>query len=285
MDTEFFKDLERFSLLVRKRVSTAYTGSRRSVRFGHGISPVGYREYRKGDDIKLVDWKVYGRTEKLYVREHEEERSLMVHILIDSSASMGYAGKFQFASKIAAGTAFMAVQGNEKFSLNLFAEGIEPGAPGRGRGFLMRYIDLLDDTVPKGKTSIKKAADQFDRLASSTSLVVMISDFLDRPEDIESAIYRLSAHDLVLIQVLAPGEVELSLSGDVRFVDMESDRRLVTRISQRLKDEYRDRMKDHAESIASTSSKVNADFFQFKADMPVFDAFNELNQRASKPRI
>ncbi|NLJ23155.1 MAG: DUF58 domain-containing protein, partial [Methanothrix soehngenii] len=81
MDTDFFKELERFTLLVRKRVSTAYSGGRKSMRFGHGISPVGYREYRKGDDFKLVDWKVYGRTEKLFIREHEEERSLVVHIL------------------------------------------------------------------------------------------------------------------------------------------------------------------------------------------------------------
>ena len=82
MDTDFFKELERFTLLVRKRVSTAYSGGRKSMRFGHGISPVGYREYRKGDDFKLVDWKVYGRTEKLFIREHEEERSLVVHILL-----------------------------------------------------------------------------------------------------------------------------------------------------------------------------------------------------------
>ena len=92
MDTEFFKELERFALLVKKRVSTAYSGGRKSLRFGHGISPVGYREYRKGDDFKLVDWKAYGRTEKLYIREHEEERSIVVHILLDASGSMGFDG-------------------------------------------------------------------------------------------------------------------------------------------------------------------------------------------------
>ena len=71
MDTEFFKELERFALLVKKRVSTTYAGGRKSLRYGRGITPVGYREYRQGDDFKLVDWKAYGRTEKLYVREHE----------------------------------------------------------------------------------------------------------------------------------------------------------------------------------------------------------------------
>ncbi|MGD9912261.1 DUF58 domain-containing protein, partial [Methanothrix sp.] len=136
MDTEFFEELERFSLLVKKRVSTAHIGSRRSIRFGHGISPVGYREYRKGDDFKLVDWKVYARTERLYVREHEEERSLLVHILLDSSGSMRFNRKFELASKIAAGFAFIAAQENEKFSVSTFAEELRAGEPLRGVGNL-----------------------------------------------------------------------------------------------------------------------------------------------------
>src|SRR5512137_550481 len=129
MDTEFFKELEKFSLLVKKRVSTAYSGGRKSLRFGHGISPVGYREYRRGDDFKLIDWKVYGRTEKLYVREHEEERSLVVQILLDASASMGYSDKFAYASKIAAGFAYPATLENEKYAISLFSEDLKPGEP------------------------------------------------------------------------------------------------------------------------------------------------------------
>ena len=129
MDTEFFKELEKFSLLVKKRVSTAYSGGRKSLRFGHGISPVGYREYRKGDDFKLVDWKVYGRTEKLYIREHEEERSLVVHILLDGSASMGYEGKFGYASRLAAGFAYLATLENEKYAISLFCKKLYPASP------------------------------------------------------------------------------------------------------------------------------------------------------------
>lgn len=150
MDTEFFKDLERFALRVKKRVSTAYSGGRKSLRFGHGISPVGYREYRRGDDFKLVDWKVYGRTEKLYIREHEEERSLVVHILLDGSASMGYDGKFGYASRLAAGFAYLATLENEKYAISFFCKKLYPGEAKRGRRNLFQTIVDLDKTTPRG---------------------------------------------------------------------------------------------------------------------------------------
>jgi uncharacterized protein (DUF58 family) len=279
MDTDFFAELERFSLLVRKRVSTAYTGSRRSVRFGHGISPVGYREYRKGDDFKLVDWKVYGRTEKLFIREHEEERSLVVHVLIDSSGSMKYGGKFNYASKLAAGFAFIASSDNEKFSISSFGDELVPGEAKRGRSNLVAAIDQLDSISPGGGTGIKKASEQFSTLVRSTSLVVVISDFLDGIEDVLSAIYRLADHDLILIQVLSHAEMQLQLDGDVKFLDMESGKHVITRIGSRQKQDYARRLSEHNGRIASVCSSLAVDYFSFATTVPIFDAFSEINQR------
>ncbi|MDI9615889.1 MAG: DUF58 domain-containing protein [Methanothrix sp.] len=276
MDTEFFKELERFSLLVRKRVSTAHIGSRRSIRFGHGISPVGYREYRKGDDFKLVDWKVYARTERLYVREHEEERSLLVHILLDSSGSMRFNRKFDLASRIAAGFAFIATQENEKFSVSTFGEDLRAGEPVRGVGNLLKVIDLLDSTEPSGGTDILKASDQFDRMISTTSLVVLISDMLDDLDKVETAIYRLSRHDLIVVQILSHEERDLGIAGDARFIDMESGEALITRVSQRLRDDYRSRLEAHNARISDICDSVGCSRFLFDSEMQVFDAFFEI---------
>lgn len=276
MDTEFFKELERFSLLVRKRVSTAHIGSRRSIRFGHGISPVGYREYRKGDDFKLVDWKVYARTERLYVREHEEERSLLVHMLLDSSGSMRFNRKFDLASRIAAGFAFIATQENEKFSVSTFGEDLRAGEPVRGVGNLLRVIDLLDGTEPSGGTDILKASDQFDRMISTTSLVVLISDMLDDLDKVETAIYRLSRHDLIVVQILSHEERDLGIAGDARFIDMESGEALITRVSQRLRDDYRSRLEAHNARISDICDSVGCSRFLFDSEMQVFDAFFEI---------
>lgn len=280
MDTEFFKDLDKFALSVKKRVSTPYSGGRKSVRFGHGISPVGYREYRKGDDFKLIDWKVYGRTEKLYVREHEEERSLVVQMLLDASASMGYDQKFSFASRIAAGFAYLATLESEKFSVSIFSEEMAPADPRSGRKNLFRTISDLDETVPEGKTNIKLVSEQFDQMARSTSLVILISDFLDETDQVTSSIYRLSAHDLMVIQVLSPEEADLNLGGDIKFVDMESNHPLITRVSERVRKDYRSRLESHNEKIAAACNSVGADFFSFRTDKPLLDVFMEINSRA-----
>jgi uncharacterized protein (DUF58 family) len=280
MDTEFFKELERFALLVKKRVSTAYSGGRKSLRFGHGISPVGYREYRKGDDFKLVDWKAYARTEKLYIREHEEERSIVVHILLDASGSMGFGGKFAYASRLAAGFAYLATLENEKYAISPFCKKLYPGEPRRGRRFLFQTIDELDEIAPRGATNLKLVADQFELLVRSTSLVVVISDFLGDTEAIVSSIYRLAGHDLIMIQVLAPEEVDLRFGGDVKFVDMETGQPLVTRVTEEERSDYKKRLEEHEARIAEACNSVGADFFTFRTDRPIFDAFSEMLSRA-----
>jgi len=280
MDTEFFRELERFTLFVKKRVSTAYSGGRKSLRFGHGISPVGYREYRKGDDFKLVDWKVYGRTEKLYIREHEEERSLVVNILLDGSASMGYSGKFAYAARLAAGFAYLATMENEKYAVSLFCNKFYPGEPKRGRRNLFSSIEELDRIVPRGGTSLKNVADQFESLVKTTSLVVVLSDLLEDTEEVLSSIFRLSGHELIVIQVLAPEEVELGFGGDVKFVDLETGVPLITRVTEGERSDYLRRMKEHNDSIRAACSQVGADYFLFRTDMPIFEAFSEMLTRA-----
>ena len=280
MDTEFFKELERFSLFVRKRVSTAYSGGRKSLRFGHGVSPVGYREYRKGDDFKLVDWKVYGRTEKLYIREHEEEQSLVVHVLLDGSGSMGYDGKFAYASQLAAGIAFLAAMENEKYAISLFCKKLYPGEPKRGRRNLFRAIGELDDTIPRGGTNLKQSADQFESQFKTTSLVVLISDFLTERAEVLSSIYRLSGHELIVIQVLSPEEAELSFAGDVKFVDLETNQSLVTRITEGERLQYLKKIEDHNASIREACARVGADYFIFRTDRPIFESFSQMLSRA-----
>lgn len=250
------------------------------MRFGHGISPVGYREYRKGDDFKLVDWKVYGRTEKLFIREHEEERSLVVHILLDSSASMSYAGKYAYASRLAAGFAYLATTENEKYTISRFCNRFYPGEPKRGRRNLISSIAMLDDTHPKGGTNLKLVSELFASQIKSTSLVVIISDLLEDTESVISSIFRLSRHELLVIQILSPDEVGLEFGGDVKFVDLETGLPLVTRVTEGERSEYQKKLKEHNQAIRATCDKVGANYFLFQTDQPIFDAFSEMLAKA-----
>jgi uncharacterized protein (DUF58 family) len=250
-----------------------------------GLSPVGYREYISGDDFKLVDWKIYARMEKLYIKEHEEERSLLVQFLLDSSGSMAYDGKFSYVSRIAAGFAYLATLEIEKFSISLFCKSFYPCETKSDRKHLIQLIDDLNRLIPRGQANLKKLSDQFDAVVRSTSFVIVISDFLDDPDNIISSIYKLSKHDLIVIQLLAPEEEELDFHGDIKFVDIETRRPFITRIMESERIDYRKRLDEHISKIAMACNSVGADFFSFRTNKPIFDAFSEMVSEAVVWRI
>ena len=280
IDTTFFKELDRFSFMVRKRVSTAYSGSRRSILKGRGMEPVSYREYTQGDDFKTIDWKVYGRTEKLYVKEFEEEKSLTTHILLDTSKSMDFRNKFEYAAMMALGFAYLVTKDNEKFAVATFAEEINITKPKRGRKYLSLTIDLLNSTQLIGKTRFDYCMEKYASVIRSRSLVFIISDFMADVEAVRNSIFRLGDNELVLIQVLDPLEKSLDLGGEAKLIDLETDAKMDIYTSPRLRAEYQKKLNDHIAKIKETCITVGADFHTITTDKPVFDSiFEVVNSR------
>ncbi|HEY3360853.1 MAG TPA: DUF58 domain-containing protein [Methanosarcina sp.] len=277
IETDFFRQLDRFTFSVRKRVSTVYAGNRPSTRSGHGIDTIGFREYDFNDSLKDIDWKAYARTEKLYVRQFEEEKTLTTHILLDASKSMDYpekgASKFEYAAMLAAGYAYMVTKYNDRFAISTFAQEIEITKPSRGRKNLLRAIDRLTELELSGGTSIGEAVTKYSREIKSRSLVILISDFLQEPEAIETAVSRLSDHDLILIQVLDPTEKVLPLQGNSKLVDLETGEELRTYVSEKFKERYLKKLDDHSARIKKACMKTGAEFYTFTTDTPIFDAF------------
>ena len=276
IDTSFFKELDRFSFMVRKRVSTAYSGSRRSILKGRGMEPVSYREYTQGDDFKIIDWKVYGRTEKLFVKEFEEEKSLTTHILLDTSKSMDFRNKFEYAAMLSLGFAYLVTKDNEKFAIATFGEEINITRPKRGRRYLSQTIDLLNGTELVGKTHFDYCMEKYASVIKSRSLVIIISDFMAEVDAIRNAIFRLGDNELVLIQVLDPLESNLDLGGEAKLIDLETDAKMDIYTSPRLRAEYQKRLNDHIAKIKETCLTVGADFHTVTTDKPVFDAIFEV---------
>ena len=277
IETDFFKQLDRFTFSVRKRVSTVYAGNRPSTRSGHGIDTIGFREYDSSDALKDIDWKAYARTEKLYVRQFEEEKTLTTHILLDASKSMDYpekgTSKFEYSAMLAAGFAYMVTKYNDRFAISTFTEEIDINKPRRGKKNLMRTIDRLSELELSGGTSIGEAVIKYSREIKSRSLVILISDFMQDPEAIETALYRLSEHDLIVIQVLDPTEKELPLRGNSKLVDLETGEDIRTYISEKFKERYTRKLDDHSARIKKTCMKVGAEFYTFTTDTPIFNAF------------
>lgn len=284
IDVDFFRQLDRFTFMVRKRVSSAYAGSRRSRRKGHGLDTMGYTEYHPGDDLKSIDWNVYARSEKLYVREFEEDKSVTTHILLDSSKSMDYSldtlTKFEYGAMFAAGFAYLVTKDNDKFGISTYSEDIQISQTHRGRRHLLRDIDSLAEVELEGQTALDHCVQLYEKMISSRSLIVIISDFMEPMESIESAIYRLSNHDLILIQVLDPSESDLSMHGHVKLMDLETDAELKTYLSNNFKDKYQEELKSHIDGIQNICNHAGADFYTFTTDTPIFEAFfNAINRR------
>jgi len=279
IDTSFLDALNRFSLVVNKRVTSSYTGERKSVFTGRGLTFKDHRIYVPGDDIRLIDWKVFARTDKLHVRQYEEERNLAVHIIIDSSASMDFGNritKFDYAGMLGVGFAYLAMSSNEKFQFATFADDLEVFSPRKGMNQLAAMITHLNAKRPRGQSRLEWALKRYKKLINSKSYIVLLSDFLFDPKEIEQALYLLGNHEIKVIQVLDPTERNLAYEGDLKLIDSESNAMLRTFISPRLRSGYLDALEDHITKINGICNRLAIDFYSATTDKPPFDVFFNL---------
>ena len=148
INTDFLNQLDRFHLVVKKRVTSNFVGPRKSVAAGRGLTFKDHRMYSPGDDIRLIDWKVFARTDDLYIKTFEEERNLTAHIIMDASASMGFGkpiSKFDYAAMLGVGLAYLAMRENERFQFSTFNEGLEIFQPRRGMSQLASMVFYLNN--------------------------------------------------------------------------------------------------------------------------------------------
>lgn len=270
---EFLDQLGRFSLIVHKKVTSRFTGSRESVTIGHGLTFEDHRQYAPGDDYRSIDWKVYGRTDKLHVRRFEEEKSLTIFIATDNSASMKYKKKWDYASMLSVGFAYIAMKGNEKFQFATFAERFKPFKPKRGRQHLARMIDHLNKLDVSGQSALLRHAMQINKMIGSRSMVILISDFLYDVEEIKPALVLLSKHDLKVIQLLDKDEVELPMTGEFKLQDAETGIQMKTYISNRSKTSYQHKVKDHADAIKKLCNQLGVAYVFAHTGEDIFDIF------------
>jgi len=276
ISTEFLDQLDRFHLVIKKRVTSNYMGPRRSIATGRGLTFKEHRIYSPGDDIRLIDWKVFARTDDLHIKTFEEERNLTVHTIIDSSASMGFGkplSKFDYAAMIGTGFAYLAMRENERFQFSTFSEKFDIFQPKRGMSQLANMVFHLNNVKTHGHSKMLEAMVQYKKLVGSRSLLVLVSDFLLNIDEIIESLYMLGDHEIKIIQVLDPIEKELKYHGDYKLIDSETQNRLRTYISPRLRVEYQQKLDSHSAKIEETCSRLGMHFFQLTTDTPIFDAF------------
>ena len=155
IDTSFLAQLARFNLVLRKRVTSSYTGAQKSKSYGTGTDLSDYRKYEPGDDIRMIDWNVFARTDKLHIKRFEEEKNLTVHIIVDSSKSMDFGKKrtkFEYAGMLGIGFAYLAMRNNDKFEFSTFADNLEVFKARRGMKNLAGIVHYLGNFKTKGNS-------------------------------------------------------------------------------------------------------------------------------------
>jgi len=225
LDPKFMARLDALDVLSRKILQGKLQGERRSKRRGQSVEFADHRAYVVGDDLRFVDWNVYGRLDQLFLKLFLEEQDLTVHILADTSASMsvGDPSKDLFVKRLTAALGYISLVNNNRLTISLFGDGVRYQlANARGRSYLPQMTDLLLTTECDGFSDFEKACREVAGSRFGSGVTIVVSDFLFK-QGYESALRRLigARYDLYVIQVLSPQEIAPELAGDLKLWDIE----------------------------------------------------------------
>ena len=254
------EELERFKNLLifaRSTVEGFFIGKHKSPYRGSSVEFTDYKEYVPGDEVSRIDWRAYARSRRLFVRQYEAETDMVVYLLVDGSASMGYAGakrqsKFIMAAKIAAALGYLMIHQGDKAALGLFAESLTRFiAPGGTRRHLYNLVSELDNVEPAHGTGISQALRQCDPLFKKRGRIVILSDFwADQAELMDAlALFQHRRFEILLLQVLDPDELSLPPAESARFQDMESQEEVEVELEE-IRASYRGAMRDRIGQLA-----------------------------------
>jgi uncharacterized protein (DUF58 family) len=230
LDPAVVARLGTLELRARTIVEGFLTGLHRSPFKGFSVEFAEYRQYMPGDDLSTIDWKVYARSDRHYVKKFEEETNLDCHVMIDVSGSMGYGSrgltKFDYAQCLAASLAYLMNRQRDAVGLTAFDETIVGMLPASARpGHLRAALITLERLALGQQTNVSKPMHQLAASLSKRGMVVLISDLLDEPERVINGLKHLQYRgtDVVVFQVLDPHELEFPFERATRFEDMETE--------------------------------------------------------------
>jgi len=275
---ELLRRLEQFQLLAARRAKSSLRGERRSRARGQSVEFADYRSYVPGDDFRYLDWNLYGRLERLFLKLYEEERELPVTIFLDASESMAFGEprKFSFARQVAAAVAYVALCGFDRVSLIAFPDKPEEAATRgalrsvRGKKSALELFRNLGQLQAGGTADFNHALRRGALQARHAGLAVILSDFLD-PAGYEDGLRALIGRrfQVSAVQILAPEELTPTAYGDLRLIDSETGgQQEVTFGKYRLK-AYQQTVENYCQRLREYCRGRGIGFFRASSDTPL----------------
>ena len=276
LDPIFLSKLANMELVARCAVEGFFSGLHPSPFHGFSVEYSDHREYHAGDEIKFVDWKVFGRSDKLYIKRFQQETNTTVYILLDSSRSMSFAGngsvsKIDYGSFLAAALSYLMLRQGDSTSLVLFTDKIvQKIPPSSRRTHLNLILKALQFNKPSGRTRLADVLHTIAETANRRGIVILISDLLDDEDDIFRGLSHLKflKHDVIIFHTMDHQEINLNYDGLVQFEDLESGEKMRT-FPRSVRDAYRERVEKFLDEIKKTAGRSNMDYSLIDTSEPL----------------
>lgn len=271
---EVIRRIERLDLRAKFVVEGFISGLHGSPFHGFSVEFSEHREYEPGDPLKDMDWALYGRTDRYYLKKYQAETTMSVYVVVDASPSMdfttGDVTKFDYSVGIAAALSYLAIRQNDPVGLVTFSDRVRAFIPPRSRrSHLMTVLSTLAKTRPEGRTRIGASLHEVAELVKHRSMILVFSDFMEPLEDLLPAIHHLAFrhHDIVLFHVLDPAELDLPFDDLSTFTDMESGERLIVDPAAARR-RYREAVDEHNETLRRRALEAKLDYVRLDTATP-----------------
>ena len=290
IDPRVLAKIDNLELLARTVVEGFINGLHRSPNLGASMDFAEHRAYMPGDDLRRIDWRLFGRSDRYFVKEFEADTNTDLLLLLDVSASMGFGSagipKLQYAKYLASCLGYFSSRQRDRVGLVTFVNSIVDYVPPAAK-HLPIVLQTIARATASGQGSIDTALRQIAEHARRRQIIVIISDLYDEPERVVRAVARLRnrGNDLIVLQVLDPAELDLPFEDAANFEDMESGEAIPV-VPELLREQYRTLMQEHTATLARMMREERIDYALFNTAQPLDHAlFAYLADRQRLSRI
>jgi uncharacterized protein (DUF58 family) len=281
--------LNSLELRARLVVEGFMVGLHKSPYHGFSVEFSEHRPYMQGDSLKDIDWKVYGRTEKFFIKQYEEETNLKSYILLDTSRSMDYASegnisKLEYASTLVAGLSYLMFRQQDAVGLSLYSERINKYLPPKAsKAYLQEILKSLSETQASDKTNTASSLHSIAEKIKRRGLVIIVSDLFDDITSVLTALkhFRYKKNEVIVFQILDPMEKNFAFGNDAIFKDMETEDEITTQPYQ-IQKAYKEAMFEFIGRIKAECLNSNIEYNLIETSMPFDKALFSYIQKRSK---
>ncbi len=295
LDPEALARLGRLELIARQVVEGFVSGRHKSPYKGFSVEFAEHREYCPGDDIRDIDWRVYGKSDRYYIKQYEEETNLRATILLDASGSMKYAGhasrgvsKFRYAQMLAGSLAHLMLHQSDAVGLATFDTLVRRFIPPRSRASHLRVLlEEMGATEPGGETALSDIFHDIAERVARRGLIVIISDLFDDVDRLMGGLhhFRYKRHEVLLMHVMAPEELSFPFASWSQFRDLENDGHRVQLDPRSVRDQYLRAVAAFIEQLRREAGRMRIDYVQIDTATPFDKALSAyLARRMAKKK-